>query len=76
MEGQTVDKVRSTPAVRAFAKSNNLNINNIKGTGNEGRVTRDDVQRFMDGGSQQAESKPAGNTISSGVAQPPLTGVT
>ena len=29
MEGQTAEKVRSTPAVRAFAKQNNLNINHI-----------------------------------------------
>lgn len=29
MEGNTVKKVRSTPAVRAFAKQNDLNINHI-----------------------------------------------
>jgi len=60
MEGNTVKKVRSTPAVRAFAKQNDLNINNIKGTGNEGRVTREDVLRFMEGPAETpAQAKPA-----------------
>lgn len=42
-------KVRSTPAVRAFAKTNNVDINLVTGTGNEGRVTRDDIKKFVYG---------------------------
>lgn len=47
-----VGKVLSVPAVRAFAKQNNLNINLITGTGPNGRVTKDDVVAFMEGGSK------------------------
>ena len=36
----TGDKAISTPPVRKFAKDNGVNINLIKGTGNNGRVTR------------------------------------
>lgn len=73
MEGQTVEKVRSTPAVRAFAKQNGLDINQIKGTGNNGRVSREDVRTFMAGPTTAGTSVSA---PSSSVAQPPLTGVT
>ena len=49
MEGQTITKVKSTPAVRAFAKQNGLDINNIVGTGTNDRVTRQNVINFMEG---------------------------
>lgn len=78
MEGSTVAKIRSTPAVRAFAKENNLNISNIKGTGTDGRVTRSDVLDFMNGGAPAgaAVSKAAGGAARVGIpSQPPLTGV-
>jgi pyruvate/2-oxoglutarate dehydrogenase complex dihydrolipoamide acyltransferase (E2) component len=41
--------VLSTPATRAFAKSQGIDINLIgQGTGGNGRVTKDDVLKFID----------------------------
>ena len=37
----------ATPAVRGFLKELNVNIADVKGTGKDGRVTRDDVQNFV-----------------------------
>ena len=78
MEGHSVEKVRSTPAVRAFAKQNNLDINKIKGTGNEGRVTRNDVMHFMGASTPAIETSTVKQTTSSRgwPVQPKLTGVT
>lgn len=81
MEGGSLEKVRSTPAVRAFAKQNNLDINSIRGTGNEGRVTRQDVMDFMSGASSTSESAETTSSSSStggrvGVPSgPPLSGI-
>jgi 2-oxoisovalerate dehydrogenase E2 component (dihydrolipoyl transacylase) len=47
-------KSLSTPAVRHFVKKNGLDINQIKGTGKGGRVTKEDAILFMEGGSRPA----------------------
>jgi len=73
MEGVLAHKARSTPAVRAFAKQNGLDINQVKGTGNEGRVTRDDIRRFLAGDAAEEQSVSASQVP---VSQPSLTGVT
>jgi 2-oxoglutarate dehydrogenase E2 component (dihydrolipoamide succinyltransferase) len=39
---------RLSPAVRRLLKQNNLNIADIPGTGRDGRVTKQDVQKFID----------------------------
>ena len=49
---------RLSPAVRRLLKQNNLDIADITGTGRDGRVTRQDVQKHIDG---SAAAKPAGN---------------
>jgi 2-oxoglutarate dehydrogenase E2 component (dihydrolipoamide succinyltransferase) len=36
-----------SPAVRRLLSSNNLNVNLIKGSGKDGRVTRDDVTKYL-----------------------------
>ena len=36
-----------SPAVRRLLKTNSLNINLIKGTGKDGRVTRDDIIKYL-----------------------------
>lgn len=37
----------ATPAVRGLLKELNVNIADVTGTGKDGRVTKDDVQKFM-----------------------------
>jgi pyruvate dehydrogenase E2 component (dihydrolipoamide acetyltransferase) len=46
----------STPATRAFAKSQGIDINMVSGTGDNGRVTKEDVSNFMKGDSKPAAS--------------------
>lgn len=40
-------KVLATPATRKYARENNINISEIKGTGNNGRVTKDDINNYI-----------------------------
>jgi 2-oxoglutarate dehydrogenase E2 component (dihydrolipoamide succinyltransferase) len=40
-------RVRSSPLVRRIAKDNNLDLSQIAGTGSEGRITKEDVQRYL-----------------------------
>ena len=40
-------KVLATPVARALAKDSGLDINNVKGTGPAGRVTKDDILREL-----------------------------
>src|SRR5207302_3727192 len=47
-EESSVDgqKVRSSPLVRKLAKENGVNLLNVKGTGQGGRVTKEDIQSY------------------------------
>jgi len=49
--------VRMTPAVRRLVREHNIEISQLKGSGAGGRVTRDDVLAFVEGGG--ATSAPA-----------------
>ncbi|KAH9865652.1 hypothetical protein J1614_009238, partial [Plenodomus biglobosus] len=51
----------ATPAVRHIIKENKLNIEDIEGTGKDGRVSKDDVQRYIEACKQSA----AGSSVSS-----------
>ncbi|KAF1996237.1 hypothetical protein P154DRAFT_525671 [Amniculicola lignicola CBS 123094] len=58
----------ATPAVRHLVKEHNLKIEDIEGTGKEGRVTKDDVQRHANA-SKQPQPSP---TTTPTQASPPL----
>jgi 2-oxoglutarate dehydrogenase E2 component (dihydrolipoamide succinyltransferase) len=49
-----------SPAVRRLLKQHDLSVDAISGTGRDGRVTRQDVQAFIEGGSVAAEAAPTG----------------
>lgn len=51
----------ATPAVRRVAKENNVDIRNITGTGKDGRVLKEDVVAFVNGGGKEITSKKRGN---------------
>ena len=51
-------KILATPVARAFAKDFNVDINLVKGTGPVGRITKTDIQKFLEGaGAPQLSNK-------------------
>lgn len=59
----------ATPAVRHIIKENKLNIQNIEGTGKEGRVSKDDVQRHIEASRQPVSSSSTSPTPTQALAQ-------
>lgn len=56
-EAGTGRHIRTSPLVRRIAKENNLNLEQIPGTGLEGRITKEDVLQYME--QQSAGAPPA-----------------
>jgi 2-oxoglutarate dehydrogenase E2 component (dihydrolipoamide succinyltransferase) len=46
----TGERVRSSPLVRRIAKENGIDLSQVAGTGSEGRITKEDVLRLVNGG--------------------------
>jgi len=65
----------ATPAVRGLLKEHDIAIEDITGTGKDGRVLKEDVLKYLEGGSQQstasaaAISKPAMDAKQTEIAQ-------
>ena len=58
---------RYSPAVRRLAQEHNVDLARVTGTGMGGRVTREDVERFIESGESVREAPPA--EVSSPVPQ-------
>ena len=43
-------RVIAMPSVRKYARDNNVNIHEVTGTGKNGRVLKEDIDRFLAGG--------------------------
>jgi len=54
----------ATPAVRHLTKEMNVNISDVTGTGRDGRVTKEDVHRFVSQKTQQPEVEQSSSTPS------------
>lgn len=48
-------RVHASPSIRRFARSKGVDLNKIQGTGRKGRITREDVEIFLD----QRNAKPS-----------------
>lgn len=46
------ERVLASPAAKRLAKEHGINLTQVKGTGPEGRIVEDDVQRFVEQASQ------------------------
>lgn len=51
--------VRATPVVQRLAEEHGIDLSNVKGTGPDGRITRDDVMMARAGGQQAAPTQEA-----------------
>ena len=47
-----------SPVVRKLIRENDIDVSTIEGTGQGGRITRKDVEAFIDSGAPAAEAKP------------------
>lgn len=55
-------RVIAMPSVRKYARENDVNIKLVTGTGNNGRITKDDIDSFINGGQpvvERADAEPA-----------------
>jgi pyruvate dehydrogenase E2 component (dihydrolipoamide acetyltransferase) len=48
-------RIIAMPSVRKFARENSVDIRQVAGSGKNGRVVREDIEAFMNGGNVQAE---------------------
>jgi pyruvate dehydrogenase E2 component (dihydrolipoamide acetyltransferase) len=51
--------IRTSPLVRRLARENNIDLSAIRGTGLEGRITKDDVLNYLGQQPPSAEGQPA-----------------
>ena len=63
--------IRSSPLVRRIAREHNLDISQIPGTGSEGRVTKDDILRFLKEGPPAKTASSAPQAQSAAPQVPP-----
>jgi pyruvate dehydrogenase E2 component (dihydrolipoamide acetyltransferase) len=42
------ERIRSSPLVRRIARENQIDLNQVKGTGLGGRITKEDIQQFVE----------------------------
>ncbi|KAK5217819.1 hypothetical protein LTR72_009482 [Exophiala xenobiotica] len=55
-----------TPAIRHMLKAGNIKIDQVNGTGKDGRITKDDVQRHISASKSTSTSKSSGTVGSTG----------
>ncbi|WP_410768623.1 dihydrolipoamide acetyltransferase family protein [Fontibacillus sp. BL9] len=53
-------EVLATPSVRKFAREQGVDIAQVSGTGNAGKITREDVEAFKNGGAAAAPAAASG----------------
>ncbi len=62
------ERVRSSPLVRKIAKDNNIDVRQVRGTGNAGRITKDDILSFISQHPAGAVPAPAAPTAPASAA--------
>ncbi|MCS4486710.1 dihydrolipoamide acetyltransferase family protein [Staphylococcus americanisciuri] len=69
--------IKAMPSVRKYARDNNVNIKAVNGTGKNGRITKEDVDAFLNGGGQAAatETVSAESTTESAAPAAPAASV-
>jgi pyruvate dehydrogenase E2 component (dihydrolipoamide acetyltransferase) len=64
-------RVIAMPSVRKFARENGVNIQNVTGTGKNGRILKEDIESFKNGGSavSGAQSSEVNNLEENGITE-------
>ena len=55
---ESYDEVRSSPLVRKLAREHGVDLNRVQGTGTGGRITKQDIQAFLEKGPAAAAPAP------------------
>lgn len=63
-------KAHASPSVRAFARTLEIDLAKVNGTGRKGRILREDVTKFLK--STTAPAAAGGGAVSSGMGIPPI----
>lgn len=71
-ESETARHRLMGPAVRRLVREHKLDLDNISGSGRGGRVTRDDVLRFLESSESQVQSQPSAADTQSSPARKEL----
>lgn len=53
-----VTKVLATPSVRKMAMENKVDLDNVKGSGKDGRILKEDIINYLDGQNKKSSSTP------------------
>jgi 2-oxoglutarate dehydrogenase E2 component (dihydrolipoamide succinyltransferase) len=63
-------RLRSSPLVRRIAKENNIDLARVRGTGSEGRITKDDILSHLSKPASTASGASKAQTAPAQMAQP------
>ena len=66
---------RSSPLVRKIAKENNVDLAQVPGTGASGRITKEDILGYIEGGAKPAAPAPAAAAVPAPAAPKPAAPV-
>jgi len=69
----TGEGLRSSPLVRKIAKENNVDLAAVPGTGASGRITKQDITGYMEGGTAQPSAAPAAPTAAKPAPAAPVS---
>ncbi|EGQ4098454.1 2-oxo acid dehydrogenase subunit E2 [Staphylococcus pseudintermedius] len=64
-------QVKAMPSVRKYARDNNVNIKAVNGTGKNGRITKEDVDAYLNGGEQAETAQDTASAESSEASTAP-----
>ncbi len=59
------------PSVRKYAREKGVNIKAVSGSGKNGRITKEDVDAYLNGGAPTASNESAASATSEEVAETP-----
>ena len=68
-------KAHASPSVRAFARSLDIDLTKVNGTGRKGRILREDVAKFYKQAAAPAAGASGGGAVSGGMGIPPIPAV-